>query len=164
MNKNSAVTPAPVAPVAPVAAPATPEFTPEEKFGLKKDPLPEEPKKPLIAERPEKPKSEKERRKMAISLFGAPEPKEDFLDEINSEITEFSLNSNGTLRLTLANGHVWQQLAGDKNKLHNPYSGFKPKPLKEEKFQTVRIKREALGSFRMYVEPLGESMKAKRLK
>jgi len=74
---------------------------------------------------------------------------------ISSNIKSAILTPRGKLRVTLENGQIWQQASSDSNKIYSSQ-------LKRQ--TSVVIKRAALGSFFLKIEPAGRSMKAKRIK
>jgi len=76
------------------------------------------------------------------------------LNTLSAEIEASGYTRNGNVRITLTNGQIWQQLNSDDTRVT-------PSRLRRQK--SITIKRGALGSFIMKIEPWGRSMKVKRI-
>lgn len=95
--------------------------------------------------------------KSRIARFGlrperaAPAPAE----AITAAVDRIELGRANATRIYLTNGQIWQQVDHSSDPL--PW-GVTRKP------QTATIKDAALGSFRMRLEPIGETIRVKRIK
>lgn len=78
---------------------------------------------------------------------------EEVLDNLTQPITAYRILPRGEIRVVLDNGQVWDQLASDRRRLQR---------VDDRWVQTAIITRGALGSYRMKVEPIGETIKVKR--
>ncbi len=74
---------------------------------------------------------------------------------ITSDVTSLSLKGNGVAVVVLENGQVWQQIKGD-----NTHIWLSKKPKK----YSVTIKIGALNSYRMKIEPIGKTIRVRRVK
>jgi hypothetical protein len=75
-------------------------------------------------------------------------------DAITSRIVEARLDRADKVILQLENGQVWYQVSGDRTRLREVQLG---------RAESVVIEKAALGSFRVTIEPLGRSFKARRV-
>lgn len=93
----------------------------------------------------------------AEDRFGqvAPDTDDRQLDEIETAVLEVDLGQNGNVTFHLENGHVWRKLRSSGRTIRESQLG---------RIETAVIKKAALGSHRMTVEPLGWSFKVKRVK
>ena len=91
----------------------------------------------------------------AEQQFGKSVVADKSLKSITSNIKSAQASRSGKILVTLENGQVWQQLSSD---------NFKITPTRLRRQTSVVIKRAALGSFSMKIEPWGRSMKARRIK
>ncbi len=118
---------------------------------------------------------EKERQGLARLIFGdqAPEAEinvntkadalesfgilrdEGALQELNDGVTSLSLRADGIAIIVLDNGQVWRQISSDSTRLR-----LKRKPIDYQ----ATIKKGAVGSFRMRIEPLGRTIRVRRIK
>ena len=73
----------------------------------------------------------------------------------DAPIAAIEFGPHDTARITLADGQVWQQLSSDSNKL-------RVRDRDEAAGMTATIKRAALGSHRMKVEPQGRTIRVRR--
>ena len=85
--------------------------------------------------------------------FGLPERRQE-PDSQSLAVAELSLDRAGKLVVTLADGQVWRQLSGDTTDVRLPREGAA---------QTATVRRAALGSYRMTIEPLGRTVRVKRV-
>ncbi len=118
---------------------------------------------------------ENERRGLARLIFGDKAPQaeikvtpksdsvEDFgvlrrdgdLKELSDGVTSLSLRADGVAIIVLDNGQVWRQISSDSVRLR-----LKRKPIDYQ----ATIKKGAVGSFRMRIEPLGKTIRVRRIK
>ena len=90
------------------------------------------------------------------NLLETAKPKADkTLKTISSKIQSAQFTNTGKVRVTLENGQIWQQAPSDSTKIIGS---------RLRRQTSVVIKRAALGSFSMKIEPWGRSMKARRIK
>ena len=90
------------------------------------------------------------------NLLETAKPKADkTLKTISSKIQSAQFTNTGKVRVTLENGQIWQQAPSDNTKIIS---------YRLRQQTSVVIKRAALGSFSMKIEPWGRSMKARRIK
>lgn len=91
----------------------------------------------------------------AVEEFGITNPNEDEqLQEVAAAVIDVRIDRAGRAVVTLDNGQVWRQLQ----------SGNRPvRSIDFKRMKTATIKKAALGSHRMTVEPLGRSFKVKRV-
>ena len=75
-------------------------------------------------------------------------------ESITSAVAELALSRAGRAVLTLEDGSVWRQLDGDDRTV---------RLRREMPSQTVTIKRGALGSYRATIEPLGRTIRVRRV-
>ncbi len=116
---------------------------------------------------------QKERRLFGLSFSRRPQSEEEYglqqpspparieVSEISANIRTISFSSTSPSRnkpansIVLDNGQIWRQLDSDTRYL---------RPLKEGVTYTATIKRGAVGSFRMTVEPTGQTIRVRRIK
>ena len=85
--------------------------------------------------------------------FGLPQRRAE-PDSQTLGVAELSLDRAGKLVVTLADGQVWRQIGGDTTAVRLPRAGTE---------QTATVRRAALGSYRMRIEPLGRTVRVKRV-
>ena len=85
--------------------------------------------------------------------FGLPQRRAE-PDSVSAAVAELSLDRAGKLIVTLEDGQVWRQIGGDTTAVRLPRSGTS---------QTATIRRAALGSYRLRLEPLGRTVRVKRV-
>ena len=129
-----AAAPSPVAPPRAVAAPAEAPRAP-----------------PAPDERPPVPAAEPPAE--ARGRFGLRE-RRDETDSQTLRIAELSLDRAGKLIVRLADGQVWRQVSGDTTAMRVPRGNA---------VQTATIRRATFGSYRMRIEPLGRTVRVKRV-
>ena len=76
------------------------------------------------------------------------------LQELGDKVSEVRLDYNGRAIVTLENGQVWRQIQSSSRPILS---------VEIDRIETATIKRAALGSYRMTVEPLGRSFKVRRV-
>ena len=89
-----------------------------------------------------------------IEDFGNPAEKPVGPDEIVLDVKEVKVNRSGTATVFLTNGQVWQQLDSDRVELFIS---------KKTPALTATIKKAALGSYRMRIEPIGRTIRVRRI-
>ncbi len=88
--------------------------------------------------------------------FGKRErPEDKLVNQITSAINSIEYRGKNAHRIELANGQIWQQLSSDSN--YVPMSRNNPKKY------SATIKEASFGSFKMTVEPMGRTIKVRRL-
>lgn len=87
--------------------------------------------------------------------FGARAPEDTGITTISAQITDVKLAFKTANRIELDNGQIWQQLSSDSTRV---------KTFRSNTTYTATIKKAALGSFRMTIEPMGRTIRVKRLK
>lgn len=75
-------------------------------------------------------------------------------EAVTGVVASLEFDGDGRATVTLTDGQVWRQLASDRVKIVRR-SGFGE--------QTAIVKKAALGSFRMSLEPLGMTIRVRRL-
>ena len=88
------------------------------------------------------------------SRFGFTRQEAARTDSITAPIAELTLGRDKKARIVLTDGQVWRQVAGDSVSLRVP-RGDQP--------QEATIRRAAMGSFKMRIEPLGKTIRVKRV-
>ncbi|MCI5046572.1 MAG: hypothetical protein MRY59_03645 [Aquisalinus sp.] len=105
---------------------------------------------------PQRPQTEEN-----YGLRQPPEPVVREVTEISAGVTRITFSKTNPTqdkiasRIVLDNGQVWRQLDSDTRHL---------RPLQDNIQYTALIERGALGSFRMKIEPMGRTIKVRRLK
>ena len=90
----------------------------------------------------------------ARALFGLRRRERVEPESLTAAVAELELNRAGKLTVTLADGQVWRQLSGDVTSIRLR-SEMEP--------QTATIRQAAMGSYRMTIEPMGRTIRVKRV-
>ena len=84
--------------------------------------------------------------------FGLPE-RRDAPEAVTADVASVELGRYGKATITLADGQVWRQIGSDSTTLSRGQA---------RRAERVTIKRAALGSYRMTVEPGGRTVRVRR--
>ncbi len=123
--------------------------------------LPSVPSQPVSEEASQ----QKERRLFGFSFqsrtkkpeeFGLRQPKEKTIHQISSPIKSVTYRRKTAYRIELENGQVWEQLGADSNYV-------KIRENSDRNYSAV-IKEAAMGSYKMTVEPMGRTIRVRRIK
>lgn len=99
-------------------------------------------------------KIEEEKQNFGADRLKAEDREAPLVDSLTQNVTGFRVMAGGEIRLTLANGQVWQQLSSDRTTFIRPEA---------DDFRTATIEKGFMGSYRLKVEPVGKSMKVTRI-
>ncbi|MEM7739317.1 MAG: hypothetical protein AAF225_00765 [Pseudomonadota bacterium] len=75
-------------------------------------------------------------------------------ETFTAEVREVSVSPYGKLTLQLSNGETWRQLESDSTSFNKR---------RTDQIQTVEVRAAALGSRRMSIEPIGKTIRVKRV-
>ncbi|MEE4210423.1 MAG: hypothetical protein V2I43_14310 [Parvularcula sp.] len=88
------------------------------------------------------------------SRFDSKEREEE-IKEISGGVESVTFDPYGMVTVTLENGQVWEQLDADSRKLST---------FDADRAEDATVERGILGSYRMRLEPLGKSIRVRRVK
>lgn len=75
-------------------------------------------------------------------------------ETFTAEVLETSFSRYGRLTVKLSNGETWRQLESDSTTI---------RPQRADRIQTVEIRAAAMGSRRMRIDPLGKTIRVRRV-
>ncbi len=85
--------------------------------------------------------------------FGKRAPEKDAITEISAKITDVTFRRKTAYRIVLDNGQIWEQLSGDSRFIK----------IKDGIAYDATVKKAAMGSFRMTIEPGGKTIRVRRV-
>lgn len=88
------------------------------------------------------------------NIFRREQRKTEVIDELSQPIMAYRVLPLGNVRFVLENGQVWEQLESDDRRLQR---------IDDQFVQEANIRRGAMGSYFMKVEPLGDNIRVKRV-
>lgn len=89
------------------------------------------------------------------NIFRREQKKKEVIEELTQPIIAYRVLPLGNVRVVLENGQVWEQLQSDDRRLQRVDDQF---------VQNAEIRRGAMGSYFMKVQPLGDNIRVKRVK
>jgi len=89
------------------------------------------------------------------NIFRREQKKKEVIEELTQPIIAYRVLPLGNVRVVLENGQVWEQLQSDDRRLQRVDDQF---------VQDAEIRRGAMGSYFMKVQPLGDNIRVKRVK
>ncbi|NHK28387.1 hypothetical protein FF098_010765 [Parvularcula flava] len=88
------------------------------------------------------------------NIFRREQKKKEVIEELVQPILAYRVLPLGNVRVVLENGQVWEQLESDDRRLQR---------IDDQFVQEANIRRGAMGSYFMKVEPLGDNIRVKRV-